>query len=932
MIYTISNKYNIIFTIKNEKVKTLPDIFNSLNKEYKESYEEKKKKTTEQNILKQLNIQCENLEIIPNTICQLTNLDILLIDCNKLDTIQSFKPQSDTNPQNGCLNNLSTLTLKSERLIKIPETIDKLTNLQTLNLIGCTSLTALPETIDKLTNLQTLNIIGCTSLTALPETIDKLTNLQTLNLTGCTSLTTLPTNFTNLTQLKSLNLTGCTSLTTLPTNFTNLTQLEILNLTGCTSLTTLPTNFTNLTQLKSLNLTNCTNLTTLPTNITNLRNIQLIIIDGCNNTLINQFNILKFLDKILSITIIKKHIYSLIDNNTNNVKTTEDKFNKTVNYLFDIFNLSKQIPDALINEQDIGLNANEFLINLISINYKAYIKNKKNLLEQQQPQQLKFIALHGTVDTNTNNIIVFKLPSNITIIFAARISYTNIAKQDGLLVCKEIFKNNSKSSIKNYIDYLNNQQTSKLDGSIGIFKDAIIYYGDQFCTNLILKCSNTDISKLNLGIYDSKCSKVDVVTKEYDTTLQQLINDKYKDTNTNYTLIITSCRPISNINTQNITYNSDPNLDTTKKAITYKNTLKFYEELIQAVNNYDATKNVIKLKSIVNARKVEQIDVKQSQDFNTTKYTNEDRLFPDLTSKKITENTHILYINTDDGNAALITPNQLHNELLSIKSETDIKLFNKFKIKLNKILRLPDEKEINKGYNYIYTYNKQYKKILDIIFEGKEQELKDFNSYAKEYKAKKQLIQNNKTNNEYTLTTEDNIKKFFSYDDNNAIDIQKLVSFEVYQVITINNNKLTVLPDEFNLLENIWQLKLMCKNLVLIPNSIFTIKSLQAFTMCSTTLTTLPLNFTSLINLHFIRLSECTSLKELPVDIGNLTNLKTLDLSKCTSLVALPETICNLKKLETLDISGCTILKTSSTTQTIITNLKHNTPTIKITK
>ena len=648
------------------------------------------------------------------------------------------------------------------------------------------------------------------------------------------------------------------------------------------------------------------------------------------------------------ITIITNHILSLIDNNTNYLGDNKiTKFNKTVNYLFDLFNLSKKIPEALIKEEDIGRNAEDFLINLISINYKAYIKNKKNLLElQKTQQQQQFISVHGTLESDTNKIIFFKLPSNITIIFASRISYSNIAVGNGLLGCKNIFKNNSKSSIQNYIDYLNDTKTPITDGSIGIFKDAIIYYGDQFCINLILSYreseynySNANVGGIitNAGIYDSDCNRIDDKgIKQYINiiSLQKLINDKYSNTNTNYTLIIIACREFEDnvvLFTNKTSYKSDPNLDISKKNITYKNTLKFYEELIQAVNNYDATKKVINLKSIVNARKVKQIDVIQSQVFSNTKYTNKDRLFPDLTSNKITENTPILYINTDDGNAALITPNQLHNELLSIKSETDIKLFNKFKIKLNKILRLPDESE-NNG-KTIYTYNKQYNPILDIIFKDKPEELKKFKEYVEELKKFKEYVEKYKQQKLLTpiittkyLNTEDEINTFFSYsyDDNNdnVIDIKKRVELEQTTEIIINNDEITELPDKFNLLENIWKLALMCINLTSIPNSIFTLKSLSSFSIVSNKLTTLPLNFTSLINLNFISLCDCKSLVALPETISNLTKLKTLSLIGCTSLVALPETISNLTKLETLDISGCTSLVALPETISNLTKLE----------
>lgn len=98
----------------------------------------------------------------------------------------------------------------------------------TLNLTGCTSLTALPE---GLSVGGSLDLTGCTALTALP---DGLSVGGSLDLFGCTSLTALPES---LSVGGSLYLTGCKSLAALPEG---LSVGRSLDLTGCTSLTALP--------------------------------------------------------------------------------------------------------------------------------------------------------------------------------------------------------------------------------------------------------------------------------------------------------------------------------------------------------------------------------------------------------------------------------------------------------------------------------------------------------------------------------------------------------------------------------------------------------------------------------------------------------------------------------------------------------------------
>ena len=56
--------------------------------------------------------------------------------------------------------------------------LNKMNNLETLKLDGCTSLAALPEGLWQLQALTTLTMLKCTSLTGLPESLGQLETLK----------------------------------------------------------------------------------------------------------------------------------------------------------------------------------------------------------------------------------------------------------------------------------------------------------------------------------------------------------------------------------------------------------------------------------------------------------------------------------------------------------------------------------------------------------------------------------------------------------------------------------------------------------------------------------------------------------------------------------------------------------------------------------
>lgn len=116
------------------------------------------------------------------------------------------------------------LDLCGTRISQLPDSLGRLTNLQTLYLSD-TQITELPESIGQLANLQAL-YLNVTPIRQLPGSIGRLANLQYLNL-GWTQISQLPDSFTQLANLQSLFL-GSTQISQLPDFVGQLPALENL--------------------------------------------------------------------------------------------------------------------------------------------------------------------------------------------------------------------------------------------------------------------------------------------------------------------------------------------------------------------------------------------------------------------------------------------------------------------------------------------------------------------------------------------------------------------------------------------------------------------------------------------------------------------------------------------------------------------------------
>ncbi|EOA26199.1 hypothetical protein CARUB_v10019637mg [Capsella rubella] len=226
------------------------------------------------------------------------------------------------------LKNLRWMDLFYSKDLKELPDLSTATNLEKLNLFGCSSLVELPSSIGNATNLKTLNLSKCSKLVKIPSSIENLTNLQKLKLSECSNLVEIP-SLGNATKLEELDLSYCSRLVKLPSsiNATNLKQLHLkncssvvelsaiengtnlyflnlsdwssllklppsigtatnlteLNISGCSSLVDLPSSIGNLTNLQHLDLSNCSNLVELPSSIGDLIDLQDLDLSNCSN-------------------------------------------------------------------------------------------------------------------------------------------------------------------------------------------------------------------------------------------------------------------------------------------------------------------------------------------------------------------------------------------------------------------------------------------------------------------------------------------------------------------------------------------------------------------------------------------------------------------------------------------------------------------------
>ncbi|CAN6858715.1 unnamed protein product, partial [Brassica oleracea] len=113
-------------------------------------------------------------------------------------------------PSNFCPKNLVELRMPNSKLKSLWEGVKPLTFLKDIDLSESKNLKKIPD-LSTATNLETLNLRGCSSLVKLPSSIGNLSSLKDLNMAGCTKLESLPKGI-NLKSLIRFNLSGCFKL------------------------------------------------------------------------------------------------------------------------------------------------------------------------------------------------------------------------------------------------------------------------------------------------------------------------------------------------------------------------------------------------------------------------------------------------------------------------------------------------------------------------------------------------------------------------------------------------------------------------------------------------------------------------------------------------------------------------------------------------
>ena len=149
-----------------------------------------------------------------------------------------------------------SMYIDNARTLRDLSSLEPLTRLQGITLLGCTGLTNVGALKD-LSALRQVWLTGCTGLSNV-EGLKNLSALQTVVLTGCKELTNVDA-LKNLPALQIVSLDRCTRLANVDA-LKNLSTLQHVSLKGCTGLTNAD-GLKNLPALGSVSLIGSTGLT-----------------------------------------------------------------------------------------------------------------------------------------------------------------------------------------------------------------------------------------------------------------------------------------------------------------------------------------------------------------------------------------------------------------------------------------------------------------------------------------------------------------------------------------------------------------------------------------------------------------------------------------------------------------------------------------------
>ena len=549
-----------------------------------------------------------------------------------------------------------------------------LTNINiSYNRIGHAGAAALAEAVGGNTSLKELNISN-----NIISDVGTKAFAEALGVGGNRALTTLDISRNNITDAGISALAEAlkvnTALTTLDIIRNNITDAGISALAEAikvnTSLTTLDISYNRIGDDGALFIAEALKVNTTLTTLN-------IIMTDISRDLIRSLNIKLSNRKIFNPSLIPLKVP--LDNS---ITQTLNFIKKKMKYknLSDS-NTPEKIFDEYVNNLTIS---DEYFNTLIKSNYDAGYKATQNILGSEK----YMVDLHGSVVNS-----IFKLPDNITIVFFSPLRY---------LTCINILSN--KSKIEKYFDeYLKDPYCFKNSELYKLFKEAIIYYGGQYCIDLNLsrsaekkehvtglhymekKDGNYILNipyKYNEGNYSDSLSNF--VKTEINVSGTQFINPEKQ-----YTLLLTSCRESDHLD------------------YLHEDILVFYEQILKRLNfkvNYDNNKtedNKLednKLEDKLNS-KYKECNYEKEKDMDKNinhfqyKRNNLTKKKGKIQSRRNTHNNNSTVIMSKTAMSDFIE--EVKNDIQSIKDPNDDKLIDLF-IKLFKILNIKFIKVLNK--------------------------------------------------------------------------------------------------------------------------------------------------------------------------------------------------------------------------------------------
>ena len=322
-----------------------------------------------------------------------------------------------------------------------------------------------------------------------------------------------------------------------------------------------------------------------------------------------------------------------------------------------------------------------------SLIYDNYM-NGNDALSTIKTSDKYFLNLHGVINNN-----IFKLPTNINIVFLSPISYISLCRP------------NYANKIANNIDeYLQDPYCFDKIEINSVFSEAIIYLGGQYCVNLELGRDESDnVTGLHL-IRDKKLEDAIKYTNStmrilLDELLNVLLKSVFIEPKKIYTIVISSCRESDHL-----------------KELDQQSILVFYEQLLKFLNKKLFFDNKNKKNNNINSY-YENCNIKKSVNvFNSRNVEHAQQKRTNLTMKSIFQSRK--HINTNSEYIKELR-NIINNSTMS-KSE----LFNTLKKKLK--IRIKNHRNnrtnINNSHNELNNkieYNKIQFDIIKLIFKDK---------------------------------------------------------------------------------------------------------------------------------------------------------------------------------------------------------------------